>query len=288
MRPSQIAAATALLALACSDHVSSPNAAMMASRAEPTIAPAPSPPATDERSSAPAPSFWATQKLIRTGEVRIQVRDVTTALRATDSIARSQEALLADSRASQDAEGKRSAEVVLRVPSQRFASVVQALRAIGTVQSESIATQDVTKEYTDLETRLAVKEQTVARLRALLDTRTAKLADVLEVERELGRAVTELERMKGERRYYDQQIALSTIRLSLFERVPSQLTQITRPISEALQSAMRVLGGSVGALIYLLVAILPWVLVALGIAWLARRLRRRFWPGPSSTIPPAA
>jgi hypothetical protein len=252
------------------------------------VAPAASAPVADQRASTAAPSFWATQKLIRTGEVRIQVRDVPTALRVTDSIARSQEALVADSRTSQDEEGKRSAEVVLRVPSQSFASVLQALRTIGTVQSESIATQDVTKEYTDLETRLAVKEQTVARLRGLLDTRTAKLADVLEVERELGRAVAELERMKGERRYLDQQIALSTLRVSLFERVPSRITQITQPISEALRSAMRVLGTSVGALVYLVVALAPWGLVALGIAWLARRLRRRFRPGSSGARPPTA
>jgi hypothetical protein len=288
MRASQIAAATLLLTIACGDRVSSPKEASVASSAERIVAPAPSPPAADQGSSTPTSSFWATQKLIRTGEVRIQVRDVPTALRATDSIARSQEALLADSRASRDADGKRSAEVVLRVPSQRLASVLQALRAIGTVQSESLATQDVTREYTDLETRLAVKEQTVGRLRGLLDNRTAKLADVLQVECELDRAVAELERMKGERRYYDQQIALSTLQLSLYEGVPSQITQITRPISDALQSAMRVLGSSVGALVYLLVAIAPWVLVALGILWLARRLRRRFLPGPPSAVPPAA
>lgn len=288
MRPSQIAAATVLLAVACSERASSPKAASTASSAERMVAPAASAPVADQRASTAAPSFWATQKLIRTGEVRIQVRDVPTALRVTDSIARSQEALVADSRTSQDEEGKRSAEVVLRVPSQSFASVLQALRTIGTVQSESIATQDVTKEYTDLETRLAVKEQTVARLRGLLDTRTAKLADVLEVERELGRAVAELERMKGERRYLDQQIALSTLRVSLFERVPSRITQITQPISEALRSAMRVLGTSVGALVYLVVALAPWGLVALGIAWLARRLRRRFRPGSSGARPPTA
>jgi hypothetical protein len=115
----------------------------------------------------------------------------------------------------------------------------------------------------------------VTRLRALLENRTAKLGDVLEVERELSRAVTELEQMKGERRYYDQQIAMSTVRLMLFERVPSQLSQITRPISGALAGATQVLGNSIGAIIYVVVAVVPWVLVVLAIMWMIPALRRR-------------
>jgi hypothetical protein len=146
----------------------------------------------------------------------------------------------------------------------------------------------VTKDYADLETRLAVKEQTVTRLRALLDNRTAKLADVLDVERELGRAVAELERMKGERRYYDQQIAVSTVKLTLFERVPSQITQVTKPIADALQGSMQVLGSSIGTIIYLFIALVPWALVALGVVWLVKPLRRRFRPRPSGDVPPSA
>lgn len=224
----------------------------------------------------PAPTqVWSTQKLIRNAELRIQVRDVPKALRMADSMARSQQALLADSRTSRDDDGKRSADVVIRVPSAQFAALLRALSGLGDVQEESVSTQDVTREYADLETRLAVKEQTVTRLRALLEHRTAKLADVLEVERELGRAVAELEQMKGERRFLDQQVALSTVRLTLFERVPSQLSQVTRPISDALRHAMLMLGRSIGTMVYLTVAALPWVLAGLAIVWLIRPLRRR-------------
>jgi hypothetical protein len=262
-------------------------------------APATAPPPADApvRELAPAPeqaasslptSYWASQKLIRTAEMRIQVRDVTVALRLADSLAQSAGALIADSRTTQDGDGKQTADVVLRVPSAGFAPLLRALRGAGSVKAESIGTQDVTKEYADLETRLAVQEQTVARLRALLDSRTAKLADVLEVERELSRTVAELEMMKGQRRYYDQQIALSTIRLTLFERMPSRITQITKPIADALSSSLEVLGSSIGTIIYLVVALLPWVAVALGIVWLVPSLRRRLLSGRTGSEPPAA
>jgi hypothetical protein len=228
---------------------------------------------------ATAATYWAAQKLIRTADMQIQVGDVTAALKATDSIARTNESLVADSRTTQDADGKKTANVVIRVPTTRFAGVLQALRGVGAVKQEGVATQDVTKEYADLETRLAVKEQTVGRLRGLLDSRSAKLSDVLDVERELSRAITELEQMKGERRYYDQQIELSTVKLVLFERTPSRVTQIAGPISGAFHNSLDILGNSVGVMIYLVVAIAPWILIAVGTVWGVTRLRRRFIEG---------
>jgi septal ring factor EnvC (AmiA/AmiB activator) len=164
------------------------------------------------------------------------------------------------------------------VPSQRFGDVVSDLKKLGTVRDESISAQDVTKEYADLETRLAVKEQTVARLRALIDSHTAKLADVLRVEQELAREITELEQMKGERKYYDQQIAMSTIRLSLFESTPTRIAQMSSPIAQALHNSLQVLGNSIGTIIYLLVAALPWAAMTLLVVWLVKPLRVKFMP----------
>ncbi len=279
MRVVQLVLPSILLAVACGDRAlrkdSSPSRAVI-ERA--SIAAGARARSSEQAVFTPASAFWATQKLIRTAELRIQVRDVLMALKITDSIAKSQQTLLADSRTSQDADGKRTAEIVLRAPSAQFASLLQALHGLGSVQSEAIGTQDVTKDYADLETRLAVKEQTVARLRVLMENRTAKLAEILEVERELGRAVAELEQMKGERRYYDQQIALSTVKLTLFERVPSQTSQVTKPIAEALQGSMQVLGSSIGAIIYMFVALIPWLLVGLVVVRVVKQVRRRIPP----------
>ena len=225
-------------------------------------------------------AYLASQKLIRTATVRLQVADVARATRTADSIARANEGLLADRRFSEEPSGAHAAQLVLRVPTPRLDATLAALRGLGSVKSEGVETQDVTKEYTDLATRLAVKEQTVTRLRALLDARSAKLSDVLDVERELSRAITELEQMKGEQRYYDERIALSTITVELFEHAPSTLRQLTEPASSALRGSTEVLGQSVGALIYVVVAVLPWVLVAALVLWGARPLRRRLVSPP--------
>ena len=54
-------------------------------------------------------------------------------------------------------------------------------------------------------------------MRTIMATRTGSMSEVLSVERELGRLTGEIEQMRGEKRYYDQQVATSTLRLTLRE-----------------------------------------------------------------------
>jgi CHASE3 domain sensor protein len=208
-------------------------------------------------------SYWATQKLIRTAELQIEVKDVGKAMLAVDSMVKQRGALVADSKQSVDAHDWRSTELMIRVPSDRFLDALGALRQVGKVKSESVKTEDVTKDYADVETRLAVKEQTVTRLRALLDSRAAKLSDVLEVERELARSVTELEQMKGEKRFYDQRIAISTITLTLFDHTTSRGVQFTEPVANAFRSAVGIFATSISAIVSVVAYLLPWVVLAL-------------------------
>ena len=122
-----------------------------------------------------------------------------------------------------------------------------------------------------------MKEQTVDRLRSLLGTRTAKLADVLELERELGRAIAELEQMKGERRFYDHQVAVSSITLSLFEPTPVGSPQIAGPVGAALRTSLEVFGSSVAQVIYLVTFLIPWIAFVGLLWWTLTRLGIR-WP----------
>ena len=245
---------------------------------------APAPAQVSEVSTAADASFWASQKLIRTGELRILVTDVRKAIDIADSIGRRHGALLAATHASADAQTTHDAQLQFRVPADRFTETVTALRAIGDVRGENVTTQDVTKEYADLDTRLRVKDETVTRLRTLLATHTAKLGEVLQVEQELARAVTELEQLKGERRYYDQQVALSSLSVSLYEQVAvPPRARFTDPIVVACRHALEVLGTSLAGLVYGVVFILPWTLLAMVLWWLFTLLRPRPTVTPSSS-----
>jgi hypothetical protein len=220
-------------------------------------------------------AMWTEQKLIRSAELRIQVESVPLAVERADSISREFEAFLADMRITQDDRGRRSAALVIRAPTARFPEVLDHLRGLGEVKTDAVTTEDVTKAYADLETRLAVKEETAARLRRLLADRTGNLSDVLNVERELSRVVFEIEQMKGERRYYDHRIAVSTISVTLLEPGAFLQPGSTVPITAAFGRALQVLSISVAWLVYIVTFLTPWLVVT-GLGWwVVKRIRAR-------------
>ena len=224
-------------------------------------------------------SMWAQQRLIRTAELSLKVDSVRQALAAAGSLAVAGGGFVADTRITQNASGKETAIVSLRIPSEHFDETLAQIRPLGIVGREVVHTEDVTKAYTDLDIRLTVKEATAARLRQVLASQTGKLADVLEVERELGRVTEEIESLKGERRYYDERIAYSTVTLTLVEPGALPASGAGAPIAEAFSNAIDVLSTSVAWLIYLLVSLVPWLVVITLGWWVLRRVQARLRAG---------
>ena len=214
------------------------------------------------------------RKLIRTGELQVRVKDVGEAAERTDSIVHANGGLTTNTRISQQDNTRRRADITLRVPVNMLGKTVSALKALGETTDEASTQQDITKDYVDLETRLAVREQELARLRELLANRTGKLSDVLEVEREITRVVTDIEQMKGARRYYDNQVEMATIALTLFEAGALQPAP-GMSIGIALRQSLQALNTSAGLLIYVLTLLLPWIILGLVVRWLVGFWRRR-------------
>ncbi|MDH5761204.1 MAG: DUF4349 domain-containing protein [Gemmatimonadota bacterium] len=220
--------------------------------------------------------------ITRSGMVRVEVSDVDAAVSSIEQIVGDVDGYVASSSVAEGREGARRGDVTVRVPAASFAETMADVGALGKELANSVHAADITREYTDLEIRLAVKEETADRLRTLLG-RTGDLSDVLEVERELGRVVTEIEQMKGQIRYYDRQVAESEIAITLVEPGSMVRPGAFTPIAYALRNAFSTLAGSVAALIYLLVVVTPWAVVALSGWWLVRRRRRAAPASPPST-----
>jgi hypothetical protein len=191
-------------------------------------------------------SMAASRKLIRTGQISIEVASYQKAAQEVARLTESLGGYLADSHASRSPNGKEAGVATVRIPAERFAQSLAGFKGLGTVLSEKVSAQDVTKAYADLETRLRVKRDTAERLREILRARTAALADVLQVERELARITEEIEQMEGERRYYDQQVAFSTLTVELREPEAIVKPGSFSPIREALAHGPFRLGGGPG------------------------------------------
>jgi hypothetical protein len=221
----------------------------------------------------PLAELQAALKLIRTATLTIEVDRFDEAATRTREIAEGNGGYVSNTRVSRSDGGRVAGSITLRVPADRYAACIAALQDLGQVDDEHQTTQDITKAYTDLETRLAVKRQTAQRLREILRSRTGDLSDVLQVERELARVIEETERMEGERRYYDQQIALSTITVNLHEPGVSVGDNPLTPVFTAVRESVRTLATSLGVLIYAIAYLAPWLVLAAVAWWLIKRAR---------------
>jgi len=213
--------------------------------------------------------------LVRTGNAHIQVDTLEPAIAAIRDIATQTGATIANTTISAGTNNIRNASIELRIPAQRFDAAVDALAAIGTVQSVNVQAIDVGEEFVDLEARLANSRRLEARLVHLLETRTGRLDDVLNVERELARVREQIERFEGRLRYLREHVALSTLTVAMHEPAPLTGAPGSNVLLDALVAAWQNLVG----VIAFAIASLGFVVPIGGLAWLLWQWRRRRWSG---------
>jgi hypothetical protein len=255
------------------------------------VASAPRRPGTEPKDAAAASEpraraeeMEAARKLIRNAEISVEVARFEEASRRAEEIARRFGGYVADSQSSGGGE-RRIGTVVLRVRSDAFEPALAGLRALGKARSEHVSVQDVTRAYADLETRLRVKRDAADRVRELLRNRTAKLSDVLAAEKELSSLVEQIETMEGERRWYDRQVALSTISAEIFEPVAVARPSALEPLRDALRDSLAILSRSAAAFLVATLYVLPWGILVGTLLALRRRARRG---GPERLAPALA
>jgi hypothetical protein len=117
----------------------------------------------------------------------------------------------------------RRGDYTLRVPAEKLPATLAELRGLGRVLNEQLSTDEVTEQVVDLEARLRNARATEQRLIAVLNERTGKVRDILEVEREIARTRQEIERMEAQRQNLMHRVELATIQVSLIEEYKAPL-----------------------------------------------------------------
>ena len=217
----------------------------------------------------------ADRKLIRTGTLSVEVRRYAEAAEKAVAIAEAHGGYLSGANAAREAGDRQRGTLTLSVEARSFDAVFRKLKELGRVESAAVETRDATREYTDLETRLSVKRDAQARLLEILRTRTGKLSDLVEAERELSRLVEEAERLEGERRYLAKRVELATITIEIFEPAAFLRDGAAAPLFQAVRDALPLLSRSVAMMLYASAAVLPWVIVAVLVWKLRKRSRVR-------------
>jgi hypothetical protein len=108
--------------------------------------------------------------------------------------------------------------LVLKVPAERLDETIGRLGKLGEITERWVGAVDVTDQHTDLSVRIANQQRLQARLRELV-AQSEDVATVLNVEKELARVTTELERLEAQLRGINGRVALARVAVQLEEEV---------------------------------------------------------------------
>lgn len=189
------------------------------------------------------------------------------------------------------------ANITIRVTADKLDEALKRIKALSSQAplSENLDSQDVTKDYTDLQSRLRNELNTEATLQKIMDQAT-KTEDVLAVYTQLTQVRQNIEVLKGQIQYYEQSVALSAITVELLPNEALQPLTIGgwRPVGvakDAVQTLINTLKLLGNLLIWIVIYVLPVLLVLFVIFGLPfiglRRLYRRWRPARRQQIKPA-
>lgn len=225
------------------------------------------------------PSVSLNPMLIRTGTATIQVDSLEQGIAQLRALAQRVGGLVGNTSISSGAEEVRRATVELRIPSAGFDRTVSGLAPIGRVEQVNISAEDVGEEYTDVTARVANARRLESRLLDLLDRRTGRLEEVLNLERELARVREEIERYDGRLRYLRTRASISVLTVTLHEPGTVLGRPGERPIRDAFGQAWRNLVGMIAGLIAASGVLIPLAVLAYALwrafRWMRRRDRER-------------
>jgi hypothetical protein len=192
--------------------------------------------------------------LVRHGEASLEVHRVDEALAHVRQSAAQFGGFVANTAVRNGKDEQPSATLEVRVPTAQFDALLGALGTLGKVETVTANVQDVGEEYVDMGARAANARRMEARLIEMLATRTGKLSDVLTVEQELRRVREEIERYDARLRYLEKHASVSSLNITLHEKLALIDRPRPGPIVEALGLAWeRTLG------------VIAWCIASLGL-----------------------
>jgi hypothetical protein len=293
----------ALLATACSSlnaPAQTRSSGGVAPKVFSTMAPsAPRPAANESVSKDMAQNNVSVERIvIKNASLSLAVSDPTTSQQAIARMAEGMGGFVVSSNSykTTDEEGVEhpAADITVRVPADQLENALNQIKALvpdakTDILNENVSGQDVTKEYTDTESRLNNLKAAETQLVKIMENAT-KTEDVMSVFRELTNVREQIEVLQGQLNYFKDASRLSAISVHLQakEAIKPITTGGWQPgleVQKALQSLVKGLTLLVNLLIFVLIVLVPIVLIIGLPAYLILRAVRKNKTAVKSTEP---
>ena len=224
-------------------------------------------PATEYSEDIPEPEA----KVIKTGDIKIEVEDYTTALKKIKAtIAKYHGTIMIENESSYSYGIENN--LTIRVKSNLFDTLLNRITEGQKVVSKDIAAQDVTEEFVDIQTRLKSKKEVRDRYSELLK-QARTINEIVTVEEQLRRIQEEIEAKEGRLKYLNSRTKFSTINLTI-DQYDSNLYEpgFFSKIGKALGSGWDGFKWFIIGMLYLWPF---WLIVAAFLIWLRYYLKKR-------------
>lgn len=210
-------------------------------------------------------SYSMSDRMISTNtNLSMKVNDVSDVVRQITTIAFQNGGFMVHSNTSSP-EGGASGNISIKVQAEKLDQSLEAIRGLGVkVVSEYISGSDVTDQYSDLAERLRILETTKQKMEEILRSAN-RVADMLEVQRELIGIQSEIDSVKGQQQYLDKttQLASIDVYLSTDElALPYAPTNAWRPqqvVKEATRSMIQTARGLANLAIWIGIYAPLWI-----------------------------
>jgi len=182
-----------------------------------------------------------------------------------------------------------SASLTLRVPAASLDAVLEDLAALGTLQSSSTSSQDVTMQAADLGARIGALETAIERLADLL-TEADSTDALIQIETAMTDRQAELDSLRAQQRTLEDQVAMSALSVD-FQTEPTEPKSGPDDFLGGIVAGWEALVAFGAGLLVVGGVLLPWLIpiaIVVVIVWLIVRAVRRRKPAAQPTPPPPA
>lgn len=187
------------------------------------------------------------------------------------------------------ADGSVHARLQMRMLPGRIEAFRAALQqatgaARGEIVSAETTSEDLTQVIVDTEAMLRTRSALRERLLALLGRQSGKVADLLEVERELARVQQEIDAATSAMKVYRLRVDMALVTVAIRSERSSVGGDVGSPLGDALRDFVRIMAQSAAIIVRLVAGLLPVLLAGGIVAIVALQVWRRWKAGKSPPV----
>jgi Domain of unknown function (DUF4349) len=210
------------------------------------------------------------QAIVYSADLSVRAGDVSDAAARAKQIVAAEGGYVGDENT---ASGPPSATVTFKIPSARYAAVLDQLASarIGRKLSLRQRSEDVTQEVADVDSRVSSAKATLASFRDLLGKAT-NVSEVIQIEQEIATREADLESLQARQRSLSRETAFATVTLRI-EGAPARHAADRNALAAGWHAFTMFVGGIGTALGWTLPFLALGALFAVPALWIRRRRR---------------